>query len=307
MQITYELSVVESALLASVSMLSPAAVSEDEAKNAARLVLLSEFTYIKLVDAAITRRYEWTDRSSERLLLDRAIAALLTLRLIERTQDGTTTRKIPIYSGSFLRRFFLGNGPIGEHEVTEAKYQIALTPEGRRIATAIVEGRAAELRPPHELRRTVFVACAFGHPELDQLYECEILPACEALALTPLRVDLTEPRQTITARILDGIRDCRLMIADLTYARQSVYFEVGVAHGLGIPLVLTCRSDHVRNEEDARRLHFDLAQYKISFWQLSAQHKFSWPARMSPIDRLRVGEQELQVPMSEKHRRPNSR
>jgi hypothetical protein len=295
-QITYELNAAERAVLTALAMVSWSPLPESIALNTARLVLLSEYSYVKLVDAAVTQRGEW-DRDRDKLAAEigRAIPALVALRLIERSETTTKTKRLVFQGASFLRHVFLGGKLMEEQDVSETTVELTLTSEGRRIATAVLEGRAAQLRPPHDLRRTVFVASAFGQTELERLYERELVPACATLGLTPVRVDLTEPRQTITARILEGIRDCRIMIADLTYARPSVYFEVGVAHGLGIPLVLTCRADHLRNMDDSQRLHFDLAQYKISFWKLSREHEFEWPDRMKPTDRLQLAERELRV------------
>jgi nucleoside 2-deoxyribosyltransferase len=167
-----------------------------------------------------------------------------------------------------------------------ASDEIALTDEGLRVATSIIEGRRIVLRPPSAERVTIFVASAFGHEEQDLLFEREIRPAIESCHYIPLRVDLVEPLQTISDRVMQGIRECRCMVADLTFARPSVYFEVGVAHGLGIPVILTCRKDHDKNTSDSMKVHFDLEQHKISYWQLS-QHGFTWAKRMHPQERLK--------------------
>lgn len=76
------------------------------------------------------------------------------------------------------------------------------------------------------------------------------------------------------------------MLADLTHARPSVYFEVGYAHGLGVPLLLTCREDHCRGKSDHARIYFDLEQYKISYWSRTSKGEFNWPKGMEPAERL---------------------
>jgi hypothetical protein len=143
---------------------------------------------------------------------------------------------------------------------------VDLTEEGRRVASGIADGRRVLIRPPQPRRSTMFVACAFGYHEIDQLYENQLRPACEGVGYHAFRVDLNEPPQTITELILQGIIDSECMIADLSFARPSVYFEIGFAHGLGIPILLTCRQDHYRGVEDQLKVHFDLEQYKISYW-----------------------------------------
>lgn len=168
----------------------------------------------------------------------------------------------------------------------ESYTKICLTGEGVRLAKAIVDGRRPVLRPPAAERSTVFVASAFGHDQLDALFESEIKPACLQVGLQPFRIDMSEPDQTISARMVEGIVESKCLIADLTFARPSVYFEVGMAHGFGVPMLLTCREDHYRNNDDSLRVHFDLEQYKISYWRLSAQGRFLWQKGMSPGERI---------------------
>lgn len=163
---------------------------------------------------------------------------------------------------------------------------ISLTHEGEQIARKVKQGRKVIFRPQSSVPKSVFVACAFGHEEIDRLYEEELAPACCTLGYEPIRVDITEPQETITGSIMQGIEGSACVIADLTHSRQSVYFEVGYAHGLGVQLVLTCRSDHERGNSDTSRVHFDLEQYKISFWSRTSDGRFIWPKGMKPADRL---------------------
>lgn len=167
-------------------------------------------------------------------------------------------------------------------------YSYTLTDEGRVVAQKVVDARNVLLRPPSARRTTVFVASAFGHTELDELYERELASACASVACTSVRVDMTEPAHTITAAIVNGIANARCVMADITHARQSVYFEVGLAHGLGVPVILTCRSDHYRGASDIERVHFDLEQYKISYWTRMDSGDFSWAKGMSPTQRIKV-------------------
>lgn len=174
-----------------------------------------------------------------------------------------------------------------ERNASTRRNEYLLTEEGKRVAQALFEERLVLLRPPSSKRKSAFIACAFGKTEINRLFERELAPACSELQLTPHRVDLLEPKQTITAAITAGILEARCIVADLTHARPSVYFEVGFAHGLGVPMVLTCRKDHYRGMPDDLRVHFDLEQYKISYWETS-ERGFSWASGMRPIDRLRA-------------------
>jgi hypothetical protein len=165
-------------------------------------------------------------------------------------------------------------------------FNVYLTDEGERIAQSIYDGRNLILRPRKERQKTVFVASAFGYDEIDKLYKNEFVPACHELGYKSVRMDLIEPEQTITESIMQSIIESACVFVDLTHARPSVYFEAGFAHGLGIPLIITCRSDHFKGKEDNARVHFDLEQFRISFWTLSKDDKFSWQKGMSPVERL---------------------
>ena len=51
-----------------------------------------------------------------------------------------------------------------------------------------------------------------------------------------------------------------LLIADFSGHRQGVYFEAGLAMGLGIPVIFTCR------DTDIDIAHFDTRQYNHVTW-----------------------------------------
>jgi hypothetical protein len=167
-----------------------------------------------------------------------------------------------------------------------ANKNVRLTEEGQRIAQRVSEGRRLIFRPKPQERTSVFVACAFGRDDIDVLYEKHLEKACTDLGYDPVRIDMNEPPQTITESIVRGIVDAACVLADLTYARPSVYFEVGFCHGLGVPLLLTCRRDHYRSEIDTQRVHFDLEQFKISFWSCDDHGRFHWNKHMKPGERL---------------------
>jgi hypothetical protein len=165
-------------------------------------------------------------------------------------------------------------------------FEWQLTEEGMRIAKGLSEQRTLPLRPPESRQTSIFIASSFGHEDVDRLYESIFRPSCEDQGLKPVRIDLEEPSRAITDAILDGIGTARCVIADLTYARPSVYFEVGFGHGIGVPLLLTCRSDHQTNKNEQLKVHFDLRQYKISYWSRDKRGAFRWGKKMHPRSRL---------------------
>ena len=113
----------------------------------------------------------------------------------------------------------------------EPSYSFVLKPEGWR--------RAIELRRRHGPGNQAFVAMWF-HPQLDVLYKEGIKLGLLEVGYNPYRVDGDPRPEMIDNKIIAGIRSSSLLIADCTGARQSVYFEAGLAMGLGIEVVWCC-------------------------------------------------------------------
>jgi hypothetical protein len=98
----------------------------------------------------------------------------------------------------------------------------------------------------------------------------------------PIRIDRVEHNDDIDDRIIQELERASFAIADLTYARPSVYFEAGYAQRR-IPVVYTCRRDHFRprpNDENGNlRVHFDLQMKNIISWRDHLDRTF--PKRLS--------------------------
>jgi len=107
---------------------------------------------------------------------------------------------------------------------------------------------------------------ALDRPETDRLYDRVIVPTLDAVNLRAIRVDRIEHNDDIDDRIIQELKDCRVVIADLTFARPSVYFEAGYAQCV-VPVIYTCRKDHFdRGAPDGARVHFDLQMRNIIAW-----------------------------------------
>jgi len=154
--------------------------------------------------------------------------------------------------------------------------EVILSSDGQNVAERIVQKRHVIVRPPPQERKKVFIACAFGYHEIENLCEEYLVPAVQGLGFEVCRIDRDEPPGSITESILQRIRSSVAVIADLTYARPSVYFEAGYAHSWGIPLLLTCHESHLEGISDTAKVHFDLAQYKISFWRQDNSGDLKW-------------------------------
>ena len=71
-----------------------------------------------------------------------------------------------------------------------------------------------------------FVACAFGHPEVDAIF-VSMKKILSAVGVEAQRVDRITHNSKIDTKIIELIKKCDFGIADLTYARPSVYYEAG--------------------------------------------------------------------------------
>ena len=112
-----------------------------------------------------------------------------------------------------------------------------------------------------------FVAMWFNEAT-DALYDRAIAPAVKAAGYQPLRIDQKPDfLGKIDDQIIAEIRRSRFVIADFTHgdggARGSVYYEVGFAQGLDLPVIFTCRDDQLDD------LHFDTNHFL----------HLSWPSR----------------------------
>lgn len=104
-----------------------------------------------------------------------------------------------------------------------------------------------------------FVAMWFAD-EMTPIYRQGIQPAIEDVGYHAVRVDGVEHVGKIDDLIVAEIRESRFVVADFTGHRGGVYFEAGFALGLGLPVIWTCRKDHIKD------LHFDIRQYNCIDW-----------------------------------------
>ena len=82
--------------------------------------------------------------------------------------------------------------------------------------------------------RRCFIAMSFA-PELDAAHDA-ISRAIRECSLVPVRVDLVHHNEKICDRVVAEIKGSGYMVADVTFHRQNVYFEAGLAAGMEIGL-----------------------------------------------------------------------
>ena len=113
-----------------------------------------------------------------------------------------------------------------------------------------------------------FVAMWFD-PRMDEAYSGGISPGIIDAGYDPLRIDQKPDVNKIDDEIIAEIRRSRFLVVDFTHgddgARGGVYYEAGFAHGLGLPVIFSCREDIVES------LHFDTRQYHHIVWETPAE------------------------------------
>ena len=128
-----------------------------------------------------------------------------------------------------------------------------------------------------------FVAMWFSE-EMDDAYWNGIRPAIEEAGYKPLRIDLKPDVKKIDDEIFAEIRRSRFLVADMTQgddgARGGVYFEAGLAEGLGLPVLYTCHKDRMN------LLAFDTRQFFHIEWDTPKELRKDLATRI----RARVGE-----------------
>jgi len=120
--------------------------------------------------------------------------------------------------------------------------------------------RIEQLRQVRAESRQAFVAMWFD-PGLNEAWEKGLKPAIEDAGYSPVRVDLAQFNEKIDDYIVAQIRRSRFLVVEVTGHRQAVYFEAGFAMGLGLPVIFTCRKDHLQ------KCNFDTRQYNHIVWE----------------------------------------
>jgi nucleoside 2-deoxyribosyltransferase len=127
-----------------------------------------------------------------------------------------------------------------------------------------------------------FVAMAVGRPNTDRVYDRYIAPTLRAAKILPVFMGRLEHNDDIDKRIIREIEACDLAIADLTYARPSVYFEAGYAQR-EVPVIYTAQQNHLQPRRDDEfgnfRVHFDLLMRNIIPW--SSPNDASFPRKLT--------------------------
>lgn len=104
------------------------------------------------------------------------------------------------------------------------------------------------------LTTTAFVLMPFAS-EFDDIYEYLIQGALSDAGFIVSRADDIRNQRNILADVVQAITNCDLIIADISTANPNVYYELGLAHAFGKPVILLA--------QDIDDVPFDLQSYRI--------------------------------------------
>ena len=151
-----------------------------------------------------------------------------------------------------------------------------------RECTLSVEGytRLAELERTFVTTSKAFMAMWFDE-SMGAAWEQGFEPAIRGAGYEPVRIDHKEHVNKIDDEIIAEIRRARFVVADFTHGvngvRGGVYYEAGFAHGLGIPVIFSCRADVLEE------IHFDTRQYNHIVWEHPSQLREALQKRIGAI------------------------
>lgn len=123
--------------------------------------------------------------------------------------------------------------------------------------------------------KQAFVAMWFD-PTMREAWRLGFAPAIRDAGYEPFRIDGLQHNGKIDDAIVAAIKKSRFLIADFTCGgvetesgfqpnpRGGVYYEAGLAHGLGMEVIFTCREDRMA------WLHFDTRQFAHIVWKTPA-------------------------------------
>lgn len=152
--------------------------------------------------------------------------------------------------GSHLE-FFVQDVRVLQGNVSLLRAQLELRLRGEGVAE--VRNLVVEA-----IRPQAFVVMQFTD-EYTALYREVIQPVCSHFGYEVIRGDNVYTNGLIIEDIARSIRECSIVIADITPNNANVYYELGFAHGIGKPAILL--SD--RNRE---KLPFDISGFRLLFY-----------------------------------------
>lgn len=140
---------------------------------------------------------------------------------------------------------------ISQEKITHvAKEETREVSTGSGLMTVVPVFRARDIKLQEDL---CFVLIPFK-PPFDRLYREKIKPTVEACGFKCLRADDLFSPTPILEDIWVQICKSRVIIADVTGRNPNVFYEIGIAHTVGKPVIVIT--------QDKQDIPFDIAQFR---------------------------------------------
>lgn len=121
--------------------------------------------------------------------------------------------------------------------------------------------------------------------EFDAVYSKLIAAPLREVGYDVNRADDVETRQNILADVVRGIAEADLVIADLTASNANVFYELGLAHAMGVPTVL------IADRESANDIPFDLRQYRTEFYDTHFERAEAIAKALQKLGKAHIAEE----------------
>jgi nucleoside 2-deoxyribosyltransferase/uncharacterized Zn finger protein (UPF0148 family) len=136
-------------------------------------------------------------------------------------------------------------------------------------------GRYNESKRGDSDSKMAFMAMQF-EGEQKKFIEDTVKPIVKELKLDlNILPDIYSKENIIDLKLRNAIKDCRLLICDLTHRNNGAYFEAGFAEGLGKPVIYICDEntykEHEKSNDKSKKLHFDVEHQEIYRWDKGNQ------------------------------------
>ena len=138
------------------------------------------------------------------------------------------------------------------------------------------ESREAVSGTSNYNQNTAFIMMAIDsdNPELEDVRNA-IKEMFERFGIRAITADEIEHEGVITERILNEIETSEFLLADLSYERPNVYYEIGYAHSRGKRVTLYRKA--------GTKLHFDLAHWNCPEYSNKTELKALLGRRLEAI------------------------
>ena len=152
--------------------------------------------------------------------------------------------------------FHEGEGVEGRIRVSNQWSSLQAALEINLADLANLQPRVSMVVRPHfgapnrtKVTNDIFVLMPFAS-DLKPIYDDHIASVCRSLSLTFARSDDLFSTRSVMHDIWDSVCAARMLIADCTGRNPNVFYEIGLAHALGKPVILTT--------QDASDVPFDV-------------------------------------------------